>query len=131
MQHIAKEVYGFDIIYGDTDSLFVTNVKSKDDIKKFVTECYILLGMDVEVADVYEKFVITKKKHYIGISQDESKEPVIKGMEGIKSDRPAWINKIERRFADDIKYSKDPTVNILKRVQRNGNRTSSITRISN
>lgn len=51
MQHIAKEVYGFDIIYGDTDSLFVTNVKSKDDIKKFITECYILLGMDVEVAD--------------------------------------------------------------------------------
>ena len=72
MQHIAKEVYGFDIIYGDTDSLFVTNVKSKEDIKKFVTECYILLGMDVEVADIYEKFLITKKKHYIGISQDES-----------------------------------------------------------
>ena len=89
MQHIAKEVYGFDIIYGDTDSLFVTNVKNKDNFKKFVTECYILLGMDVEVADVYEKFVITKKKHYIGISQDGSKEPVIKGMEGIKSDRPA------------------------------------------
>src|SRR4029079_13572759 len=113
MQHIAKEVYGFDIIYGDTDSLFVTNVQYKEDIRKFVTECYILLGMDVEVADIYEKFLITKKKHYIGISQDESKDPVIKGMEGIKSDRPVWINKIERQFANDIKYGKDPIVNIL------------------
>lgn len=34
-------------------------------------------------------------------------------MEGIKSDRPFWINKIERQFAEDIRYSKDPTTNIL------------------
>ena len=44
--------------------------------------------------------------------QDENKDPVIKGMEGIKSDRPPWINKIERQFADDIKNGKNPTVNI-------------------
>jgi len=68
--------------------------------------------MDVEVADIYEKFLITKKKHYNGISQDESKEPVIKGMEGIKSDRSPWINKIERQFVDEIKNGKDPRVNI-------------------
>ena len=59
----------------------------------------------------YRKFLITKKKHYIVILQDESKEPVIKGMEGIKSDRSLWINKIERRLADDGKYGKDPIVN--------------------
>lgn len=35
-------------------------------------------------------------------------------MEGIKSDRPPWINKIERQFAEDIQNGKDPTINILK-----------------
>lgn len=114
MQHIAKEVYGFDIIYGDTDSLFVTTVNEQDDIKKFITECYILLGMDVELADVYKKFLVTKKKHYIGIPLDEMKDPVIRGMEGIKGDRPLWINKIERQLAEDIKNDKDPTINIKK-----------------
>ena len=55
----------------------------------------------------YRKFLITKKKHYIVILQNGSKEPV-------KSDRPLWIDKIERRFADDRKYGKDPMVNILR-----------------
>ena len=47
MEQIAKEVYGFDIIYGDTDSIFVTNVTDENDIKKFIFECYILLNIDV------------------------------------------------------------------------------------
>jgi len=38
-------------------------------------------------------------------------------MEGIKSDRPSWINKIERQFAEDIKYGKDPTVNIHREYE--------------
>jgi DNA polymerase, archaea type len=114
MQHIAKEVYDFDIIYGDTDSIFVTSVKKQNDIMKFIAECSILLDVDVEVSDIYKNFLITKKKHYIGISQDKSDEPVIKGMEGIKSDRPPWINRIIKEFADDIKDSKDPIPKIHK-----------------
>lgn len=114
MQHIAKEVYNFTIIYGDTDSLFVTDLKKENDIMKFIAECSILLDIDVEVSKVYKKFLITKKKHYIGIHQDDGTEPDIKGMEGIKSDRPPWINKIEKQFADDIKHGKNPIINIRK-----------------
>ena len=112
MQHIAKEVYDFKIIYGDTDSIFVTDVKKENDIMKFIAECSILLDIDVELSEVFKKFLIIKKKHYIGILEDENIEPVIKGMEGIKSDRPVWINKIEKQFAEDIKNGKDPTLNI-------------------
>ncbi|HEX9319022.1 MAG TPA: DNA polymerase domain-containing protein [Nitrososphaeraceae archaeon] len=113
MQHIAKEVYDFSIIYGDTDSLFVTDVKRENDIMKFIAECSILLDIDVEESDVYSRFLITKKKHYIGIPSDQSKDPIIKGMEGIKSDRPLWLNKIERQFAEDIKYGNDPGLKIV------------------
>lgn len=77
-------------------------------------ECSILFDIDLEVSDIFNKFLIIKKKHYIGVSEDKSKDPIIKGMEGIKSDRPAWINTVEKQFAIDIKYGKDPTVNIRK-----------------
>lgn len=112
MQHITKEVHDFKIVYGDTDSIFVTNVKKENDIMKFIAECSILLDIDVEPSEVFKKFLIIKKKHYIGILEDENIEPVIKGMEGIKGDRPVWINKIEKQFAEDIKYSKDPVWHI-------------------
>jgi DNA polymerase elongation subunit (family B) len=117
MQHIAKEVYEFRIIYGDTDSLFITDVKKQNDIMKFIAECSILLDIDVELSEVYKKLLITKKKHYIGIPLDENKDPIIKGMEGIKSDRPSWINRIEKQFSEDIRCGKDPTVNIRKEYE--------------
>ena len=42
MQHIAEEVYGLKVIYGDTDSIFVTNTYKENDIKKFLVECYLV-----------------------------------------------------------------------------------------
>lgn len=117
MQHIAKEVYGFTIIYGDTDSIFVTDVKKENDILKFITECSILYDIEIEESRVFNKFLITKKKHYIGIHQDDKNEPEIKGMEGIKSDRPLWINKIEKQFATDIKNGYDPTINVRREYE--------------
>ena len=114
MKETAKKVYNFDVIYGDTDSIFVTNIKDIKLIDKFITECWIVDEVDVEVDKVFIKFLITKKKHYIGIYEDPNKEPEIKGMEGIKSDRPPWIHKLVRHFAIDLKNGIDPTINLRK-----------------
>jgi len=35
----------------------------------------------------FDKVIISKKKHYLGIVADKDKEPIVKGFEGIKSDR--------------------------------------------
>jgi DNA polymerase elongation subunit (family B) len=45
----SKEVYEFKIIYGDTDSLFVTDVKKENDVMKFIAECstYPTLGISL------------------------------------------------------------------------------------
>ena len=118
MKETAKEVYGFDVIYGDTDSIFVTNITNTELIDKFITECWIVDEVDVEVDKVFTKFLITKKKHYIGIYEDPNKEPEIKGMEGIKSDRPPWIQKLERQFALDLKNNINPVVNLQKEYRR-------------
>jgi DNA polymerase elongation subunit (family B) len=61
MQHIAKEVYEFDIIYGDTDSIFVTNVKKENDIKKFIAECSLILNLDIEQSEVSKSFLLSRK----------------------------------------------------------------------
>ena len=113
MQHIAEEVYGLKVIYGDTDSIFVTDTHKENDIKKFLAECSIVLeDIDIEVSKIYRRTVITKKKHYIGIHQDSSKDPDIKGMEGIKSDRPTWINQLQKEFVDDLRYGRNPTIKL-------------------
>ena len=115
MQHIAEEVYGFNVIGGDTDSIFVTDVKNKLDINKFLAECSIMLeDTEIELVKVYKKFLLTGKKHYIGIPFDENKDPDIVGMEGKKSNRPPWINGLQRGFVDDLKYDKDPTLKLRK-----------------
>ena len=33
-------------------------------------------------------------------------------MEGIKSDRPLWINQLQRELANDIKHGIDPTIRL-------------------
>jgi DNA polymerase elongation subunit (family B) len=59
MKHIAEKVYGFDVIYGDTDRIFVTNVKSEKYINKFLAECSILLeDVEIELDKVYDKFLL-------------------------------------------------------------------------
>jgi DNA polymerase elongation subunit (family B) len=115
MQHIAKEVYGFKIIYGDTDSLFVTGIKRENDINKFLAECSIVLeDIEIEISKVYSRMIIIKKKHYIGIPLDSSKDPDIKGLEGIKSDRPLWIHLLQKDFVDDLRHDRDPTAKLRK-----------------
>lgn len=101
MQHIAEKVYGFKVIYGDTDSIFVTDVKKENDINKFLAECTIVLeDIEIELANVYDRILIIKKKHYLGITKEG--EIIVKGMEGAKNDRPPWINNIFNQFAKEI-----------------------------
>jgi DNA polymerase elongation subunit (family B) len=118
MKETAKEVYDFEVIYGDTDSIFVTHILDSNLIDKFITECWIVDEVDVEVDRVFSKFLITKKKHYIGIHQDSKKEAEIKGMEGIKSDRPTWIQKLEKQFTLDLKNEVNPILNLKKEYRK-------------
>ena len=92
MKHIAKEVYGFVVIYRDTDSIFITNVKDDKDINKFLAECSIVLeDVEIELSEVYRKLLLLGKKHYIGIHVDETKELDVRGIEG-KKIRQAYLD---------------------------------------
>jgi DNA polymerase elongation subunit (family B) len=118
MKHIAEKIYAFNVIAGDTDSIFVTDVKSGLDIDKFLAECSIMLeDTEIELVKEYQKFLLLGKKHYIGIHNNMNKEPDIVGLEGKKSDRPPWINNLQREFVDDLKYDRNPAIQLRKAYQ--------------
>jgi hypothetical protein len=69
MQDVAGRM-GFAILYGDTDSLFLNNVKSLEDAKKFLSQCKSELGVDVGHEKTFSELILVGKKHYVGIFSD-------------------------------------------------------------
>lgn len=111
---------GFEIVYGDTDSLFlryINNVNAAEAISKFQEECNKQLDIEVEHAKTYQTAIISgKKKHYVGWIGIEGAEPDIVGMEGYKNDRPEWINTVFRQTVYDILGNNNPIANLKKAV---------------
>ncbi|MGH9974321.1 MAG: DNA polymerase domain-containing protein, partial [Nitrososphaeraceae archaeon] len=101
---IAKEVFHWAVIYGDTDSLFVNNSEniSDADIKTFVDICQQQMHVNMELDKIYEKLLIAGAKNYVGIIKD-SKKIVIKGLAGKKSDRCAWVRNSFKEMLNDYR----------------------------
>jgi DNA polymerase, archaea type len=116
MQELAQK-YGFEIIAGDTDSLFlVDGGRSNESLQDFINHCQQERGIEVEHQRTFSKFMSIKKKHYIGID-GVTGEAVVKGMEGKKSDRPRWVTRVFDQFVQDFKDCVvDPTTNIKKAI---------------
>jgi len=107
MQKIADNLT-LTVLYGDTDSLFVNGIKSKEDAVKFIDGCKRKLNIDVIHEKTFRKLILVSKKHYVGILSDLNHDPIIKGMEGIKSDRPEFIQTVFIEMINDIKNDINP-----------------------
>jgi DNA polymerase elongation subunit (family B) len=108
MQKIA-ESKGFEIVGGDTDSLFLLEVKSDNNDKQalsgLISEFNEKIGIDAEVNATFAKAIITKKKHYFGVTVNG--DIIVKGMEGKKNDRPQWVNETFSEFLRMILFNSD------------------------
>jgi DNA polymerase elongation subunit (family B) len=60
----------------------------------------VLEDIEIELSNIYNRILIIKKKHYLGITKEG--EIIVKGMEGAKNDRPPWINSIFNQFVKEI-----------------------------
>jgi len=79
---MATEI-GLKVIYGDTDSLFVTHEPQK--ISKLVERVEKELGFDIKLEKVYLKVFFTEaKKRYIGLTSDGKIDVV--GFEAVRGD---------------------------------------------
>ncbi|MCS7107223.1 MAG: DNA polymerase II [Acidilobaceae archaeon] len=77
----AREL-GIEVIYGDTDSLFVRNSERVAQLVAFVEK---ELGFDIKVDKVYRKVFFTEaKKRYVGLTQDGKID--VAGFEAVRGD---------------------------------------------
>ncbi len=86
----AKDL-NIEVLYGDTDSLFLKN-PSQEQIKILEKYSKKQLGMELEVEKFYRYGVFSsRKKNYLGILPDGSVD--VKGMTGKKRHIPVYIKK--------------------------------------
>jgi DNA polymerase, archaea type len=115
MQSTANDIYGFEIIYGDTDSLFLNNTNERG-LKEFQDKFLNEEDINLEIKNKYYKlFLSAGKKHYLGHGVDDKGKEVfdIVGFEGIKNDRPEFYHQVYKQLAlDVIEDGKDPLINI-------------------
>jgi DNA polymerase, archaea type len=124
MKEIANKQFGMNIIYGDTDSVFVSGINDdrRDElVDSFIAACKQNLGVEVDhqntfvksILNTFIRSILVSKKHYIGIQPDG--KVVIKGMEGKKRYRPTFFNQVFSQLIEDYRNDKpDLSFNVLE-----------------
>jgi len=96
---------GLMIIYGDTDSLFLTYDEKK--LQKLKIEIQEDLGLEVEVSEVYKRVFFTEaKKRYAGLRVDDSLDIV--GLEVIRGDWAEVAKKVQQHVLEIILKDQSP-----------------------
>jgi len=86
------ESVGIQVLYGDTDSLFLKNPSQKQ-IEQVIVEAKKDHNVDLEVDKEYRYVVLSaRKKNYLGVSKDGNVD--VKGLTGKKSHTPPFIKTL-------------------------------------
>lgn len=86
------EAIGIEVIYGDTDSLFIKK-PTDEQIHKVIEQAKKDHGVDLEVDKVYRYCVLSnRKKNYLGVTKAGTVD--VKGLTGKKSHTPPFIRKL-------------------------------------
>ena len=105
---ILKRAEGLDIqvLYGDTDSLFLKN-PSKEQIAELTrwTERELKMGIDVEKVYRYAVFS-SRKKNYLGVLEDGTVD--VKGLTGKKRHIPIFIKDAFNQLKERLAQVKNP-----------------------
>jgi DNA polymerase I len=94
------------VLYGDTDSLFLKN-PSKEQIAELThwTERKLKMGIDVEKVYRYAVFS-SRKKNYLGVLEDGSVD--VKGLTGKKKHIPIFIKEAFNKMKERLAQVKSP-----------------------
>jgi DNA polymerase I len=99
------EKAGIQVVYGDTDSLFLSYDQTK--VPKLEAEIKSELKLDVEIAEVYKRIFFTEaKKRYAGLRQDGSLDIV--GLEVIRGDWAEVAKKVQEHVLEIILNEPSP-----------------------
>src|SRR5919206_1425237 len=121
----CKEI-GIDVVYGDTDSLFLKN-PSNTQVDQISAWARSNLGVDLETDKHYRYVVFSDlKKNYLGVLQDGTVD--VKGLTGKKSHTPPFIRNAFYNILDilskvnsekDFESAKEKIKHIIQENARN------------
>lgn len=109
---LAKE-FNLNIIYGDTDSLFVSYEAEK--IQKLIEEVYDKLKLEIKIDKIYKKVIFTEaKKKYVGLTEQGFLDLV--GIEAIRGDWAQIAKEIQIEILNKllIEESEEAAINYVK-----------------
>jgi DNA polymerase, archaea type len=117
---------GIDVIYGDTDSLFLRNPSPKS-VEEISSWARSNLGVDLEIDKHYRYIVFSElKKNYLGVLSDGTVD--VKGLTGKKSHTPPFIRNAFYKILtilsrvnseEDFETAKENIKNIIQENARN------------
>jgi len=108
------EETGIQVLYGDTDSLFIRN-PTQEQIRKVIDEAKKNFGVDLEVDKEYRYVVLsTRKKNYLGVTKSGTVD--VKGLTGKKSHTPPFIKTLFYELLDIL--SKVQNVDEFERAKK-------------
>jgi DNA polymerase, archaea type len=100
------KIVGIQVLYGDTDSLFLKN-PTKEQIEDVVHYTEHELGMGIDVDKVYRYAVFSsRKKNYLGVLEDGTVD--VKGLTGKKKHIPIFIKDAFNQMKDRLAKVKNP-----------------------
>ncbi len=92
------EETGIEVLYGDTDSLFIKN-PNKEQIQIVIEQAKKEHGVDLEIDKSYRYCVLSnRKKNYLGVTKSGKVD--VKGLTGKKSHTPAFIKNLFYELID-------------------------------
>ena len=102
---------GIDVLYGDTDSLFVKKPTSKQ-VEDIITKAKMNHNVELEIEKEYRYVVLSgRKKNYLGVTKNGKVD--VKGLTGKKSHTPPFIKTLFYELLDIL--SKIKSVEEFKR----------------
>ncbi|MBT0158775.1 DNA-directed DNA polymerase I [Candidatus Bathyarchaeota archaeon A05DMB-2] len=100
------EQLGIQVLYGDTDSLFLKN-PSKEQVEELVRWTEHELKMSIDMEKIYRYAVFSsRKKNYLGVLEDGTVD--VKGLTGKKKHVPIFIKNAFNQMKERLARVKNP-----------------------
>ena len=100
---LAEEM-GIELVYGDTDSVFVKYEPEK--VEKFLKKVKEKLGLEIRPEETYKRVLFTEaKKRYCGLLPDGRLDIV--GLEVVRGDWPAVARRVQREVLEIVLKERD------------------------
>ena len=108
LEKIGHERYGFQTIFGFTDSIFIrhgnqSNTNPDEQIVSFIQDCKNELGIEVDYKNrSMFTIIFAQKNRYISWTGKLQDRPILKNLDGTSRRYPKWIKEQIQKIATNL-----------------------------